>query len=76
MSKSTTKCRHRWEDPAQGRGSFIGPFACGRPPGHRGDHAFQGDIGEWALWKDDGTLVLAAGFSSGPQGSAAQEAQA
>jgi hypothetical protein len=60
---------HHWVDPATGRGSFVGPYACGRLPGHRGVHAWDGN-GAAALWTDSGELIMAVQFGDrqGPTG--------
>jgi hypothetical protein len=56
-----SRCGHRWVDPLYGKAeTTIGPFACLRPPKHRGPHALLGPDGSFATWLTDGTLLLAA----------------
>lgn len=55
----SAKCMHRWVDPIMGRSRhFVGPYSCGRRPGHPGVHAWSGN-GAAALWSDDGELFMA-----------------
>lgn len=51
------KCMHRWVDPLAGRiETSIGPYSCGRPYGHRGVHATDGN-GASALWRGEDLLL-------------------
>lgn len=62
------KCMDRWADPSRGRSpSAQGPYMCGRQPGHKGVHAWDGN-GAAALWSHSGELLMAIQVVNRPGG--------